>query len=81
MRFKYEAIYSTTFLYIRSVLRVSFSPPITSAPEWSRFRCWKIKTLPTLGMTSKDRRSSSEWNVVAPPSSLPSLESGDDSLR
>ena len=41
-----------TFLYIRSVRSVNFVPLVTSAPEWRRFRCWKIRTRPDLGVTS-----------------------------
>jgi len=46
---------TTTFLYMRSVLKVNFTPLVTSAPECSRSRCWKISTLPILGSTSNWR--------------------------
>lgn len=62
--------YSSNFVYMRSVRRVSLTPPFTSAPECNRSLCWKMRTLPALGSTSNERCMSYEWNVVAPPSSL-----------
>lgn len=60
-------LYSSIFSYIRSVRKVSLMPPVTSAPECNKPRCWNISTLPTFGPTSKEHRMSCEWNVVAPP--------------
>ena len=71
-------LYFGIFSYVRSVRKVSLMPPVTSAPECSRSRCWKISTLPTFGSTSNERSMLYEWKVVAPP--LSSL-AGVDSLR
>ena len=44
-----------TFAYIRSVRRVIFVPEVTSSPECSKNRCWKINTRPTFGFTFSPR--------------------------
>lgn len=47
------SIYSTTFLYNRSVRIVYLIPLFTSAPECRSPFCWNSRTRPTLGTTSK----------------------------
>ncbi len=62
---------TTTFLYIRSVLNVNLIPLVTSAPECSRSRCWKISTLPILGSTSNWRSIFMESTQMRTESALP----------
>jgi len=46
-----ELSYSSTLLYIRSVLNVILIPPRTSSPECNKCLCWNTSILPTFGST------------------------------